>query len=425
MKRLFVLVICIFLLKIVKADPLFIPDSSRSLLQTNLLANEGARDTILVPVLNPVPVSAYQNSIYKRRLDSIQKDVPLDYNDYVQGYIDIYLTPNQRDDMSRVLGLTKYYFPIYEKVFRDAGIPEEIKFLSIIESQLNPYAVSRVGATGPWQFMFSTARLYGLTMDNYVDERRDPIQSSYAAAAYLKDAYQEFGDWLLAIASYNCGKSNVIRAIEKAGANDFWSIRPYLPIETRGYVPAYIAISYVMNYYKKYNIIPQACNFSIKTDTVLVNKFVSLNNISRVLEIAPSQLAILNPAYTRQIVNGTMTSPRRLVIPQVAKEKYGALYDALNNDVSNVTPKAVYTSYADNQPAGRKTHTYHREKRAEGSSAKKKTSENYISYKVHRGDTLSVIANKFDGASIEKIKELNRLKGSHLQPGMMLKINKS
>jgi membrane-bound lytic murein transglycosylase D len=424
MKRLFVLVICLFLFRIVNANPLLIPDSSRSLLQTNVSAKD-ARDTILVPVINPVPVSAYQNSIFKRRLDSIQKDVPLDYNNYVQGYIDIYLTSNQREDMSRVLGLTKYYFPIYEKIFRDAGIPEEIKFLSIIESQLNPYAVSRVGATGPWQFMFSTARLYGLTMDNYVDERRDPIQSSYAAAAYLKDAYQEFGDWLLAIASYNCGKSNVIRAIEKAGANDFWSIRPYLPIETRGYVPAYIAITYVMNYYKKYNIIPQACNFSIKTDTVLVNKFISLNSVSRVLEIDLSQLAILNPAYIRQIVNGTMASPRRLVIPQVAKEKYGVLYDALNNDVSNVTPHAGYTLYTENQPAEHKTRAHHRERRAETSSAKRKVSENYISYKVRRGDTLSVIANKFDGASVEKIKGLNRLKGSHLQPGMMLKINKS
>ena len=222
-----------------------------------------------------------------------------------------------------ILGLTKYYFPIYEKAFHDAGIPDEIKYLSIVESQLNPYAVSRVGATGPWQFMSTTAKLYGLNMDNYVDERRDPIQSSYAAAAYLKDAYQQFGDWLLAIASYNCGKSNVLRAIEQAnGATDFWSIRQYLPAETRGYVPAYIAITYVMNYYKKHNIVPQACNLTMKTDTVLVNKYISLNSVSRVLNISLSQLTVLNPSYKNDDRQWfSPAAPKTLVIPQSCQRK--------------------------------------------------------------------------------------------------------
>ena len=271
MKRLLMCAISLCLLQAVKADPRFIPDSSHTFAQ----AKDATHDTTMVPVLNnPAPVSVYQSNIFKRRLDSIKKDVPLDYNEYVQSYIDTYLSPDQRENMARVLGLTKYYFPIYEKAFHDAGIPEEIEYLSIVESQLNPYAVSRVGATGLWQFMSTTARTYGLNMDAYVDERRDPIQSSYAAAAYLKDAYQQFGDWLLAIASYNCGKSNVIRAIEKAGASDFWSIRQYLPVETRGYVPAYIAVTYVMNYYKQHNIVPQGCSSSLKTDTVMLNKYV-------------------------------------------------------------------------------------------------------------------------------------------------------
>ena len=146
----------------------------------------------------PAPLCRSKATVFKRRLDSLKKDVPLDYNEYVQSYIDIYA--HNRDEMGKVLGLTKYYFPIYEKAFRDAGIPDEIKYLSIVESKLDPYAVSRVGATGLWQFMFTTGRLYGLNMDDYVDDRRDPIQASYAAAAYLKDAYLEFGDWLLAIA---------------------------------------------------------------------------------------------------------------------------------------------------------------------------------------------------------------------------------
>ncbi len=357
MKRLLLCVISLCLLQAVKADPFFIPDSSRTFTQ----AKGAVSDTIMVPVLNPAHVSPYQSNLYKRRLDSIAKDVPLDYNEYVQSYIDTYLASNQRDDIARVLGLTKYYFPIYEKAFHDAGIPEEIKYLSIVESQLNPYAVSKVGATGPWQFMTNTARLYGLNMDNYVDERRDPIQSSYAAAAYLKDAYQEFGDWLLAIASYNCGKSNVIRAIEKAGANDFWSIRQYLPVETRGYVPAYIAITYVMNYYKKHNVVPQGCNIAMKTDTVLVSKYISLNSVSKVLGIDLSQLTILNPSYKMLIVNGSATAPKRLVIPQAAKEKYGALYNTLNADMSyNAMPKSA-VSYAEEQP----THSSHKERSAE------------------------------------------------------------
>src|SRR6202000_866681 len=316
MKRLLMCVISLCLLQAAKADPFFIPDSSRSLSQ----AKGASPDTIMVPVLNPAHVSPYQSNIYKRRLDSIAKDVPLDYNEYVQSYIDTYLASNQRDDIARVLGLTKYYFPIYEKAFHDAGIPEEIKYLSIVESQLNPYAGSRFGATGPWQFMTNTARLYGLNMDTYVDERRDPIQSSYAAAAYLKDAYQEVAHWLLAIASYNCGKSNVIRAIEKAGANDFWSIRQYLPVETRGYVPAYIAVSYVMNYANKHNIVPQTWSLSDHTDTVLVDRFVSLSNVSKAINVDVRELAILNPAYKRQIVNGTTTAPKRLIMPKTAQE---------------------------------------------------------------------------------------------------------
>lgn len=412
MKRLLVCVIFLCLLQAVKATPHFIPDSTRSLVRST--------DTIMVPVLNPVPVSYYQSSIYKRRLDSIKKDVPLDYNEYVQSYIDTYLASGQREDIGRVLGLSKYYFPIYEKAFRDAGIPEEIEYLSIVESQLNPYAVSRVGATGPWQFMTTTAKLYGLNMDAYVDERRDPIQSSYAAAAYLKDAYQEFGDWLLAIASYNCGKSNVIRAIEKAGANDFWSIRQYLPVETRGYVPAYIAITYVMNYYKKHNIVPQGCNIAMKTDTVLVNKYISLNSVSKVLSIDMPQLTILNPSYKRLIINGSIAAPKRLVIPQASKEKYGALYDALNADMTYNAPQGSNGPSDGDQQTDRETRNYHKVK----SPSNKKTKRNYITYKVRRGDTLSAIANKFDTTSAEEIKEMNGLKDSRLQPGMMLKINK-
>ena len=323
MKKLYTLIVCVFLLQIIKvgaANPVRLSsfeNSTRFLVDTNLLA------------VSHVPVSAYQNVIFKRRLDSIQKDVPLNYNEYVQGYIDNYM--RRPAEIGRMLGLSKYYFPIYEKAFRDAGIPDEIKFLSIVESELNPNATSRVGASGLWQFMSETAKIYGLGMNDYVDERRDPIQASYAAAAYLKDAYQQFGDWLLAIASYNCGKSNVLHAMERTGTNDFWSIRQYLPQETRGYVPAYIAMSYIMNYYSRHKILPQACDLALKTDTVVVSKFVPLTKISMALGVSYKELTDLNPAYRMAIVNGTKNAPRKLIIPQVNKDRYAVLYEVLTN----------------------------------------------------------------------------------------------
>ncbi|WP_428328662.1 LysM peptidoglycan-binding domain-containing protein [Mucilaginibacter sp.] len=464
MKRIFTLSLCLFSLQIITAAFCPADVKASAMLQSGQLMGQNYADTVIVPVINtPAPLTS-QSGMFKRRLDSIKKDIPLDYNEYVQSYIDIYA--RNREEMGHVLGLSKYYFPIYEKAFHDAGIPDEIKYLSIVESKLDPYAVSRVGATGPWQFMFTTAKLYGLNMDDYVDERRDPIQASYAAAAYLKDAYQEFGDWLLAIASYNCGKSNVERAMEKAGgANDFWSIRQYLPAETRGYVPAFIAVAYVMNYYGKHNIIPQACTFSMKTDTVLVNKYVPLSTVSSALSIDLRELTILNPSYKRQIVNGTVKAPRRLVIPQIDKNRYAALYEALNNsNMPAVAPQPVYAAYHESK--AEKTPAYHKVRRGETlsdvadtygievqdlkvwnhlhsnkavvgqrlklSSAGDEPEEkpaashhtNYITYKVKRGDTISGIAEKFDGASVEKIKSLNGLKKDRLQPGMTIKINR-
>lgn len=377
MKRLFVSVFLLCSLNAVNAAPKLFRDSSRTFVQSR----DGIQDTIMVPVLNAAQVNLYQGSIYKRRLDSIRKDVPLDYNAYVQSYIDTYLNGSQREGLGRILGLTKYYFPIYEKVFHDVGIPEEIKYLSIVESQLNPYAVSRVGATGPWQFMGTTAKIYGLNMDTYVDERRDPIQSSYAAAAYLKDAYQQFGDWLLAIASYNCGKSNVMRAIEQAnGATDFWSIQKYLPVETRGYVPAYIAVTYVMNYYKKYNIIPQSSNLSaMKTDTVLVNKFISLNSVARVLNISLAQLTQLNPSYKVMIVNGSPEAPKTLVIPQSAKEKYTTLYNSINADLGYILDRNIL-QYSADKAQETELNSYYRSKKR----SRKNPNRQYFSYSANR-----------------------------------------
>lgn len=456
MKRFLTVAICFLSLQLTKANAAT-ADSTLKVARGNY-ASKFIRDTNLV-----VAPGIYSNSIFKLRLDSIQKEVPLDYNEYVQNYIELYT--RHKDEMSHVLGLSKYYFPIYEKIFREAGIPTEIKYLSIVESKLDPNAVSRVGATGPWQFMATTAKMYGLNMDSYVDDRRDPIQASYAAAAYLKDAYQEFGDWLLAIASYNCGKSNVERAIEKAGAMDFWSIRQYLPPETRNYVPAYIAVSYVMNYAGKHNIFTQNWDFAGKTDTVLVDRFVSISNIAKALNVDAGDLALLNPAYRQQIINGTTANPRRLVLPDFDQRNNTALYNVLNNIKAPIVQQApqpvrIYSTTASVLPTQQpdiyivkkgetlvdvaaqngvdirdlkawnhlrtnKLVTGQRLKLSAtadvNDSAQKSTS---VNYKVKPGDTWAEISAKFDGASIDEIKSINGLKAGSPQPGTTLKINR-
>jgi membrane-bound lytic murein transglycosylase D len=469
MKKFWTFIICLIIIQQVKAHPEYLPLKKSK-------ADSGSsiklKDTTLVPMVTILP--GFQDVLCKRRLDSIRKEIPLDYNEYVQSYIDLYT--RRKDEMARIVGLSKYYFPIYEKTFHDAGIPEEVKYLSIVESSLDPNAVSRVGATGPWQFMFATAKLYGLSMDNYIDERKDPIQASYAAAAYIKDAYLDFGDWLVAIASYNCGKGNITRAIQMAGASDFWSIRPYLPAETRNYVPAYIAMTYVMNYYSRHGILPRPSDMSAKTDTIMVNKFVSLAGISTALKIDMAQLNILNPQYKKHIINGSPAAPKRLVIPQIKKEDFAVLYDVLNNGA--IAPNQLEPVYASTNETSNFTRplkvekeetlpTTHRVKHGETlasiadkygveaqdlktwnhlskfkvtvgqqlrlteptsqehySAPKEKVAKNTTTYKVRSGDTLSAIAEKFDGLTVEKLKLLNGAKVTHLQPGMTLKINR-
>ncbi len=474
MKKYFILIFSLLFVQLVDAQSNKQTDTSASNLKAKQVFNfSSAKTTKTVPVilrtdtLVPVPVvdefllSSYQNMVYKYRLDSIQKQIPLNYNEYVQSYIDIYTAPRRKSAMSKIIGLAKYYFPIYEKAFREAGIPEEIKYLSVVESALNPNAVSKVGATGPWQFMFTTARLYGLKMDNYVDERKDPVQASYATARYLKDAYNDFGDWLLAIASYNCGKGNVIRAMQKSGGNDFWSIRNYLPAETRGYVPAYIAIAYVMTYFKKHEITPEECNFSTKNDTVMVNKFVSLNSLSTALEIDPAEMAILNPSFKKRIVNGTVDKPKRLIIPKTVYADFANVYAALNDAES---PASTFASKREGRRSS-VSNQYHRikigeslseiadrygievqdlkvwnhlqsaeivpgqkllvkEASAENPSPEKKPLKKYYSYKVKKGDTLNLIADKYEGTTVERIKTLNTLRSNRLHSGMILKINR-
>ena len=388
------------------------------------------QDITAVPTINQIEFYNY-NFTYKSRLDSLQKIVPLSYNEYVQNFITIY--SKRKDMMGKMLGLSNYYFPIFEKALVSNNIPAEIKYLSIIESSLNPHAISRVGATGLWQFMFGTAKAYGLNMDNFVDERKDPIQASYAAAAYFRDAYDELGDWLLAIAAYNCGKGNVTRAIAKAGSRDFWEIRTFLPKETRDYVPAFIAALYVMNYAEKHNIAVQNSSLHQKTDTVHVNHFVALADIAKVLNMEEAILLSLNPSYKKKIVNGTALLPKRIILPAVDQSKYVQLYNVLNDDVE-AAQKIILASTDDARESKKKSPAkielemaFHKANMGQKLKIYKaglapKTKTTYFTYKVKEGDTLSGIAEKFDGVTVATIKKANGLSKATIQPGMLLKI---
>jgi len=431
---------------------------------SNVLSSE---DSTLRKNSHPHDLSWYlapQN--IKKQLDTLQKVIPLTYNSYVQSYIDAYTAPRYKNHLSKMLELAQYYFPIYEKVFAETDLPQEIKYLSIIESALNPHAVSRVGATGPWQFMFATAKAFNLNIDNYVDERKDPYAATYAAAAYLKDAYNEFGDWQLAIASYNCGKGNVARAIQRSGIEkpDFWTVRKYLPQETRNYVPAFIAMTFVLNNYEVLGIATPSGSGSALTaekgtDVILIDKFIPLSGIAEALNLDLNQLITLNPAYKKSIINGTPEAPKRLVVPAVDKTAYASLYAALNTPTdapakvitaSNTDRKAIYHRVRRGESLSSIANKYQVEvqdlkvwnrlrrnaivpgqrlKISEpGYTAGKKTSlerksVNYVTYKVKRGDTLSGIAQKYRGATVNNIKAMNNLNGSSIKPGMTLKIN--
>ncbi|TCD02631.1 lytic transglycosylase domain-containing protein [Pedobacter psychroterrae] len=358
-------------------------------------------DTTSVPLVPEAMMFTDYNFTYKNRLDSIQKIVPLSYNEHVQRYIAIY--SNRKDMMGKMLGLSDYYFPIFEKALNSYNIPEEIKYLPIIESSMNPHAVSRVGATGIWQFMFSTAKGYGLNMDNFVDERKDPIQASYAAAAYFRDAYEELGDWLLAIAAYNCGMGNVKRAMEKADSRDFWELRRFLPLETRNYVPAFIAAMYVMNCSDKHQIKSQTATYTRITDTVQVSHFVSIPELAKALDMDEQELSLLNPSYKKKIVNGTDDSPKRIIIPKVSFEDYAQIYDILNTDIGG-NMKVVLASNDD--------------RRLSKKVLKKPL---FFFHKVGKGQNLSTIADKYN-VEVQDLKVWNKLKGTTIVPGQKLKV---
>lgn len=350
--------------------------------------------------------------IYKRALESLQNRVPLTYNAEVQKFIDIYVN-RQKGRISQMLGLSQYYFPIYKKVFENRNVPEELKYISVIESSLNPQAVSHMGATGPWQFLYEVGKLYGLEISDRVDERKDPLLAANAAASHLLESYYMYDDWLLAIASYNCGRNNIKWAMEKAGGkSDYWSIRPYLPIETQNYVPAYIATVYIMNHYWKHNIEPGDIDLPLEVEYITVDSTVTFSSIAAASNMTTEEIARLNPAYLQGSIHGSLNKPQKLVLPGSRKPYLELVNDVLNGrPVTGARLQAANNVFYKSRQTGVKRTGY------------TQSGDQIITYRVQPGDTLSSIAGQFKGATEEEIKVINKLKdSSSVKTGMVLKI---
>ena len=300
----------------------------------------------------------YSKEDYVDRLSRIPSIMEMAHNDVVQKFIDRY-SGRLRHSISYMLGASNFYMPIFEEALETYQLPLELKYLPIIESALNPKAVSRVGATGLWQFMLTTGKQYGLQVNSLVDERRDPVKASYAAARYLSDLYKIFGDWNLVIAAYNCGPANINKAIHRAnGEKDYWQIYPYLPKETRGYVPAFIAANYIMTYYSQHNICPMTTRLPAQTDTVMVNRNIHLEQVAEVMGINIDLVRSLNPMYRRDIVPGaTELAPIRL--PQTETGRFIDLQDSIcNYRVDELLGKRTEVEVKDDVPT-----YYHKSKR--------------------------------------------------------------
>lgn len=350
---------------------------------------------------------SYSDSVYIARLQRLPNIIEMPYNNVVRSVIDRY-SGRMRRSVSFWLGAANFYMPIFEQALETYGMPLELKYLPVIESGLNPNAVSRVGATGLWQFMLATGKQYGLTVNSIVDERRDPIKASYAAAQFLKDLYKIFGDWNLVIAAYNCGPENVNRAIHRAGGEkDYWKIYPYLPRETQGYVPSFIAANYIMNYYCEHNICPLRTKLPVKTDTVMVSRDVHLQQIAAVCDIDIDELRTLNPQYRRDIVNG-LAAAAAVRLPERAINTF------IDNEDSIYTYNAseLLTRRSEVEVSGRSA-------AANGKSKGKSRGRKTVT--VRKGDTLSQIAARY-GTTVAKLRRLNGLKGNNIRAGSKLRV---
>jgi membrane-bound lytic murein transglycosylase D len=421
------------------------------------------------------------DSVYIERIRQMNSFITLPYNDIVKNYI-IKYSEKMPTSIGKILGLCEYYMPIFQEIFNQYDMPEELRAMAVIESAMNPLAVSRVGAKGMWQFMYSTAKNYGLHIDSFVDERLDPIKSAHAAAQYLQNAYDIFGDWNLAIAAYNCGAGNVNKAIRRSGSRAFWDIWPYLPRETRGYVPAFVGALYTMNYYKEHGIRPVSVETPAHVDTMHINKMLHLKQVSELTGAPLEDLKNLNPQYRHEIIPGndrqyilripyTYTNSfienedslyrhksdvyfnpvtikkikdggdgERIVYRVKSGDYLGRI--AINHGTTVAKIKMWNNLKTNDIRVGQRLIIYRGGKAPASTTTSKTTTQaktqtatkpaaqpskpipadtSYVEYIVKDGESLYLIAKKFPGVSAQNIMDFNGI-GSNIKPGMKLKI---
>lgn len=361
--------------------------------KTHLSLDENCQVTTANPIVS--------DSVYIDRLSRIPSIMELPYNDAVKKSIEAY-TVRLRNKVSFMLGAANFYMPIFEEALDAYDLPLELKYLPIIESALNPTALSRRRASGLWQFILSTGKIYGLENNSLVDERRDPVKASWAAARYLKDLYNIYKDWSLVLAAYNCGPGNVNKAIRRAnGATDYWTLYYYLPRETRGYVPAFIAANYVMNYYCEHGICPLESELPVHTDTIQISKDLNLNQVAAVCNISIEQLRSLNPQYKKDIIPGS-NKPYVLRLPENQIGTFIELQDS------------VFAYKADQYIGKRKTVAI---KDGNGTS----NSKGATYHRIRNGDTLGGIALRYN-TTVSKLRQLNGIKGNNIRAGKTLRV---
>lgn len=346
---------------------------------------------------NPV----ISDSIYIDRLSRIPSVIEMPFNDIVKKHIEAY-TGRLRNKVSFMLAAANFYMPLFEEALDTYDLPMELKYLPIIESALNPKALSRQRASGLWQFMLRTGKIYGLDNNTLVDERRDPVKSTWAAVRYLKDLYNIYNDWSLVLAAYNCGPGNVNKAIRRAGGEtDYWKIYPFLPKETRGYVPGFIAANYVMTYYCEHGICPMDSQLPAISDTIHINKDLHLQQVASVCNIDIEQLRSLNPQFKKDIIPGN--------------NKAYALQ--LPNNTANIfieREDSIYAYEAKKYLNKRRTVAV-----SEASTPKNAKGAKY--HKIRKGDTLGGIARKY-GVSVRQLRDLNGIRGNNITAGKNLRI---
>lgn len=346
-----------------------------------------------------IPDASYD--LIRDRLSCMESDMPLHFNERVRSFVD-YFTVRNREYSRLMIRRKDVYFPIFEKYLKKYGLPEDLKYLSIVESGLNPEARSRVGAVGLWQFMPSTGRLFGLHQDWYIDERMHPEKSTEAACKYLKQLYNMFDDWELALAAYNTGPGNVRKAIRRSGyKRDFWSIYNYLPRETRSYVPQFVAVAYTMNHIDEHNLYEEEPEYAIETDTVMINRFISLKVLSEQINVCEEDLVRLNPELRRDVVPETIKN-YALIIPADKYDFMAANRSSVLDAAGNEEIRKQFVQIAQQIS----NNTYNKEK---------------VVYKVRSGDVLGSIAQRH-GVGLSDLRAWNNIHGSRIYPGQRLTV---